>query len=373
MKDILENMFQTLIRYLDWKRRCDFMKCLFIVTGRGLGGDAMTALNAMKALEKKGVQCEIALDASAHGSLFEKHGYSWHRISVPHAGGHSATKLSALKGAAKLFTATFKARSLIKKLKVDFVVGVLGGGAIVASLGGKVARKPTFSLISTPLDSKVCPKFNHCYILPELDKFRWETLPKNMDKAVYPLADNMGDGDPDIALQKLKEYSNFDENKKTIVFSSGSSIFKGMVDGINIVADKTDEYNLVLVGLPLKEEYGELIDENKIIDAGYIDWINHLFKFADLTVLTDDGVSLEEAFTNGKPIVALARVKWGRYQNMAGVFKGAMIESSVDDVYESIQEAFKNYDSLQEKALVYGEQCLNAADNLADDILKRVK
>jgi UDP-N-acetylglucosamine--N-acetylmuramyl-(pentapeptide) pyrophosphoryl-undecaprenol N-acetylglucosamine transferase len=209
--------------------------------------------------------------------------------------------------------------------------------------------------------------------LPELDKFRWETLPKNMDKAFYPLSDNMGDGDESIALQKLKEYPNFDENKKTIVFSSGSSIFKGMIDGINIVADKTDEYNLVLVGLPLKEEYGDLIDENKIIYAGYIDWINHLFKFADLTVLTDDGVSLEEAFTNGKPIVALARVKWGRYQNMAGVFKGAMIESEVENVYESIQEAFENYDSLQKNALVYGEQCLNAADDLAEDILKRVK
>lgn len=348
------------------------MKCLFIVTGRGLGGDAMVALNAMRALEKKGVQCEIALDASAHGSLFEKNGYDWHKISVPHAGGHSATKLSALKGAVKLFGATFKARRLIKKLDVDFVVGVLGGGAIVASLGGKVARKPTFSLISTPLDSKVCPKFNRCYILPELDMFRWDQLPNNTAKAFYPLSDNMGDGDESIALSKLKEFPHFDENKKTIVFSSGSSIFKGMIDGINIVVDKTDEYNLVMVGLPLKEEYGELIDENKIIYAGYIDWINHLFKFADLTVLTDDGVSLEEAFTNGKPIVALARVKWGRYQNMAGVFKGAMIESEVENVYESIEEAFKNYDSMQKKALVYGQQCLDAADDLAQDILKRV-
>jgi UDP-N-acetylglucosamine--N-acetylmuramyl-(pentapeptide) pyrophosphoryl-undecaprenol N-acetylglucosamine transferase len=349
------------------------MKALFIVTGRGLGGDAMVALNEMRALEKKGVTCEVALDASAHGSLFEKNGYQWHRISVPHAGGHSATKLSALKGGVKLLTATFKARKLIKKLNVDFVVGVLGGGAIVGSLGGKFARKPTFSLISTPLDSKVCPKFNQCYILPELNMFRWENLPKNTSKAFYPLSDNMGDGDESIALQKLKEYPNFDENKKTIVFSSGSSIFKGMIDGINIVADKTDEYNLVLVGLPLKEEYGELIDENKIIYAGYIDWINHLFKFADLTVLTDDGVSLEEAFTNGKPIIALTRVKWGRYQNMAGVFKGAMIESEVEDVYESIQEAFDNYDSLQKNALVYGDQCLSAADNLAKDILKKVK
>ena len=150
------------------------MKALFIVTGRGLGGDAMTALNAMNALERRGVTCEIALDASAHGTLFEKNGYEWNKISVPHAGGHSATKLSAAKGAAKLIAATFKARSLIKKLKVDFVVGVLGGGAIVASLGGKFARKPTFSLISTPLDSSFCPKFNQCYILPELDKFRWE-------------------------------------------------------------------------------------------------------------------------------------------------------------------------------------------------------
>lgn len=348
------------------------MKCLFIVTGRGLGGDAMTALNAMKALERKGVKCEIALDASAHGSLFENNGYNWHKISVPHAGGHSATKLSALKGGAKLLTATFKARNLIKKLNVDFVVGVLGGGAIVASLGGKVARKPTFSLISTPLDSKVCPKFNKCYILPELNMFRWETLPKNTSKAFYPLADNMGDGDEEVALAKLKEYPNFDENKKTIVFSSGSSIFKGMIDAINIVVDKTDEYNIVLVGLPLKEEYAELIPQDKIIYAGYIDWINHLFKFADLTVLTDDGVSLEEAFTNGKPIVALARVKWGRYQNMAGVFKGAMIESEVENVCESIDKAFKNYDSMQKKALFYGEQCLNAADNLAEDILRQI-
>lgn len=348
------------------------MKALFIVTGRGLGGDAMVALNTMRALEKRGVQCEVALDASAHGSLFEKNGYEWHKISVPHAGGHSATKLSAAKGAIKLFSATFKARSLIKKLNVDFVVGVLGGGAIVASLGGKISRKPTFSLISTPLDSKVCPKFNHCYILPELDKFRWEKLPENMDKAFYPLSDDVGDGSSQIALEKLKEYPNFDESKKTIAFSSGSSIFKGTLDAINLVADETDEYNLVLVGLPLKEEYNELIDEEKIIYAGYIDWINHLFKFADLTVLTDDGVSLQEALTCEKPIIALARVKWGRYQNMAGVFKGAIIESEVKDVCKSIDEAFKNYDSMQKRAIVYGKQCSEASDNLADDILKRV-
>ncbi|WP_405319729.1 glycosyltransferase [Methanobrevibacter thaueri] len=349
------------------------MKVLVIVTGRGLGGDAMVALNVIKVLEKRGIECEIALDKTAPGVLFEKNGYSWHKISIPQAGGHSATKLSALKGALKLITATFKARKAIKKSKADFVIGILGGGAIVGSLGAKFARKPCFSLISTPLDSKVCPKFNQCYILPELDMFRWEKLPANMDKAFYPLADNVGQGDEKIALEKLKEYPNFDESKKTIVFSSGSSIFKGTLDAINLVADKTDEYNLVLVGIPLHDEYYDLIDEDKIIYVGYIDWINHLFKFSDLTVLTDDGVSLEEAFTCGKPIVALTRVKWGRYQNMAGVFKGAMIESEVSDVCKSIDEAFENYDSLQENALIYGKQCMEAGDYLVDRMLKKLE
>ena len=349
------------------------MKVLVIVTGRGLGGDAMVALNVIKVLEKRGIECEIALDKTAPGVLFEKNGYSWHKISIPQAGGHSATKLSALKGALKLITATFKARKAIKKSKADFVIGILGGGAIVGSLGAKFARKPCFSLISTPLDSKVCPKFNQCYILPELDKFRWENLPPNMDKAFYPLSDDVGQGDEKIALEKLKEYPNFDESKKTIVFSSGSSIFKGTLDAINLVADKTDEYNLVLVGIPLHDEYYDLIDEDKIIYVGYIDWINHLFKFSDLTVLTDDGVSLEEAFTCGKPIVALTRVKWGRYQNMAGVFKGAMIESEVSDVCKSIDEAFENYDSLQENALIYGKQCMEAGDYLVDRMLKKLE
>lgn len=348
------------------------MKALFIVTGRGLGGDAMTALNAMKALEKRGVHCDIALDESAYGTLFEDNGYEWHRISVPHAGGHSATKLSAAKGGIKLLAATFKARKLIKKLDVDFVVGVLGGGAIVGSLGAKAARKPGFSLISTPLDSAVCPKFNQCYILPELDKFRWEELPKNMDKAFYPLAENVGQGDAETGLLKLREFPNFDENKKTLVFSSGSSIFKGMIDAINLVADKTDEYNLVLVGLPLHEEYDELIDRDKIVYVGYINWINHLFKYADLSILTDDGVSLEEAMVCETPIIALTKVKWGRYQNMAGVFKGAILESEVSDVCKSIDEAFENYESLSKNSVKYAKLCAEASDDLADRILKKL-
>jgi len=349
------------------------MKALVVVTGRGLGGDAAIALNVIKLFEKRGVTCEIALDESAPGILFKKNGYSWHKISIPQAGGHAATKLSAAKGALKLVAATFKARNLIKKENYDFVVGVLGGGAIVGSIGAKLARKPAFSLISTPLDSKVCPKFNQCYLFPEIDKFRWETLPKNIDKTFYPLAENIGKGDAQIALQKLKEYPNFDENKKTIMFSSGSSIFKGMIDAINIVSKCSDEYNLVLLGLPLHDEYLDSIDNEKIIYAGYIDWISHLIKYAGLAVLTDDGVSLEEAVASEIPIITLTKVKWGRYQNMAGVYKGAIIESEIRDVCKSIDEAFANYDSMKKNNRIYAEKCLNAGDELIDKILKKLE
>lgn len=349
------------------------MKALLIVTGRGLGGDAAIALNVISALEKRGVECKIALDESAPGILFKKRGYSWHKISIPQAGGHAATKLSAAKGALRLIPAIFKARSLIKRVNPDFVIGVLGGGAIVGSLSAKIARKPAFSLVSTPLDSRVCPKFNESFFLPELDKFKWEVLPKNVDKSFYPLAQDSGDGIAEIGLSKLKEYSAFDENKKTIVFSSGSSIFKGMVDGACNVADSTDEYNLVLVGLPLQEGYLDEINKRDIIYAGYIDWINHLFKYSDLAVLTDDGVSIQEALSSNTPIVALTHVKWGRYQNMAGVFKGAIVESTVDDVVKNVQFAFDNFDSLSENTSKYAKLCLEASDVLADKMLKKVE
>lgn len=347
------------------------MKALLIVTGRGLGGDAVVAVNLIKSLEKLGVECEVALDASAHGTLFEDNGYRWHKVSIPQAGGHVATKSTAFKAALKLIPATFKARSLIKKLDADFVIGILGGGAIVGSLGAKFARKPCISLISTPLDSKVCPKLNKSFILPEIDIFKDDVLPKNIEKSFYPLDENVGGGDAKVAFEKLSEEPNFDKDKKTIVFSSGSSIFKGTLDAANTVAE-SGKYNVVLVGLPLREEYSELISP-KIIYLGFVDWINHLFTFSDLAVLTDDGVMLEEALACEVPIIALIKVKWGRYHNMAGVFKGAIIESNVEDIDEKIEYAFENYDSLKENALIYADECINTSDNLAKRILKEVK
>ena len=345
------------------------MKALVVVTGRGLGGDAVVAYNVITALEKKGVHCEIALDESAPGALFKKKGFTWHKISIPQAGGHAATKLSSLKAAFKMFTATFKARSLIKKLDVDFVVGIIGGGSIVASVGSKLAKKPCATLCCTPLDMKVCPKLNHCIILPEYYLFRKDTLPDNLSKTYYPLNDDVDSGNASIALEKLKEIPLFDENKKTILFSSGSSLFKGMIEAANNFADFSDEYNVLLIGYPLHDEYMDLINQDKVIYLGFLDWINHLYDYIDLAVLTDDGVMIEEVLACEVPIVTVTKIKWGRYHNIAGIFKGAILESSMEDANETIISAFENYESLKNSADRYAEELMDAKPSLAQKII----
>ncbi|WP_299525574.1 glycosyltransferase [uncultured Methanobrevibacter sp.] len=348
------------------------MKALVIITGRGLGGDAVIANNIIEGLEAKGIQCEIALDESAPGLLFKKKGRTWHKIKIPQAGGHAATKATAIKAAFKMISATFKARRLIKKLNADFVVGVIGGGAIVGSVGAKLARKPAVSIVATPLDSKICPKFNQSFALPEMSYLLPENLPKNLDKTLYPLKEGVGDGNPNVALEKLKESSKFDENKKTILFSSGSSIFKGIIEGANNFSKITDDYNILLVGLPLKEDYLDELDEN-VIYLGYIDWMNHLLTYLDLAVLTDDGVLLEETLASELPIVTVTKVKWGRYHNMAGVFKGAIIESDIDNLNDNIFKAFDEFDELKKNAIKYSKDSLEAKSKLAQRIIDVVK
>lgn len=345
------------------------MNALVIITGRGLGGDAVVAYNVISALEKKGVHCEIALDDSAPGTIFKKRGFTWHKISIPQAGGHAATKLSSLKAAFKMFTATFKARKLIKKLDVDFVVGVIGGGAIVASVSAKFAGKPCATLCSTPLDMKVCPKLNHTIILPEYYLFREDVLPENLSKTYYPLNDDVDSGDGNIALEKLREYPLFDENKKTILFSSGSSLFKGMIEAANNFVNFTDEYNVLLIGYPMHDEYGDLINRDKIIYLGFLDWLNHLYNYIDLAVLTDDGVMIEELLACEVPIVTITKIKWGRYHNMEGIFKGAILETDIENANETILNAFENYDSIKDRADIFSKELLDAKPKLAQKII----
>ena len=155
--------------------------------------------------------------------------------------------------------------------------------------------------------------------------------------------------------------------------SSGSSIFKGTIDAANKFAECANgEYNLLLIGLPLKDDYLDGLHKD-IIYLGYVDWLKDLYAFLDLAVLTDDGLMVEESVACELPTVALTRVKWGRYHNMAGIFEGAVIESELDESNEKIMEALNNLDSLKEASKKYSSNLVHSKEILADKILEAVK
>ncbi|MDR0900832.1 MAG: glycosyltransferase [Methanobrevibacter sp.] len=358
------------------------MKALLVITGRGMGGDAVNALNIAKALEEKGVQCELALDYKAPGLLFKNNGYSWHKLSVPQAGGHAATKIATFKAGAKTFKAALQCRSLIKKLKIDIVVGIIGGGAVVGCVGAKLAGVPAVGIIDTPLDTKICTKLNTCIVLPEAQLFKAEVIPPNVHKSFFPLTSGLTKGNAENALKSIKKLdtdSIFDKNKASILFSSGSSLFEGMAKAISNCVDNskyskiTDNYNLLMVGLPLEEEYLDLIDFKKVINLGYIDWIKDLYELIDLAVLTDDGVMIQEAIACELPSVALTRVKYGRYHNMAGIFPGAVIESDLEDLNNKIEETLLNLDEVKNNAKKYSNEVISAGENIAEIIINEAK
>ena len=60
-------------------------------------------------------------------------------------------------------------------------------------------------------------------------------------------------------------------------------------------------------------------------------------------------------------------------KHAAKVVEKGIIESEVEDVCKSIDEAFENYDSLKQAAEKYGIQCYEAADVLVDNILKKLE
>lgn len=360
------------------------MKALIFVTGRGLGGDAVIALNIIKALESKGFQCELALDSSAPGILFEKNGYSWHKVSIPQAGGHAASKLTTLKAGLKTIKAAFQGRSLIKKTNPDIVVGIIGGGAVIGCLAAKLARTPAIGILSTPLDTKVCTKLNTCIVFPESHMFRQKEIPENVYRSYFPVAPNIQKGDKDKAILKIKEHCSkiksqnpnaidFDENKKTILFSSGSTIFEKMARGVSDYSKLCDKYNIILVGLPLEDEYYDWFDEENMIYLGYVDWINDLYELIDLAVLTDDGMMLSEAMTCNLPTIALLRVKYGRYHNMAAVFKGAVFEADNNNLSEVIEEVMLNLEEVKSKTYEYGSKIAGSMDRIGDIILKEAE
>ncbi|MCL2116115.1 MAG: glycosyltransferase [Methanobrevibacter sp.] len=355
------------------------MKALLVITGRGMGGDAVNALNIAKSLEKKGVQCEIALDHNAPGLLFEKNGYTWHKVKVPQAGGHAATKITTLKAGIKTLKAVIETKTLIKQLKVDVVVGIIGGGAVVACIAAKLAKVPAVGIIDTPLDTKVCTRLNRCIVLPEAQLFKSDEIPLNVSKSYFPLSPSLTKGNREKGIELLKKYSGeakFDENKKTLLFSSGSSLFKMMAEAIanySKLEGVADKYNLVLVGHPLEEKYLDLIDLKKVINLAYIDWIKDLYEVVDLAILTDDGVMIQEAIACELPSVALTHVKYGRYHNMAGIFPGAVIESNLDHLNNNIDESLANLNEIINQTKKYSGEVLSSGEKIADIIINEAK
>lgn len=362
------------------------MKALLFITGRGMGGDAMNALNIARSLEAEGVQCELVLDTDAPGLLFKKHGYSWHKSSIPQAGGTAFTKSRAFKAGLKSIKAIISGVKLIKKTKADVVVGIIGGGAVIGCVSAKLARVPAVGMIDTPLDTKVCTKLNQCIVLPEAQLFKEDILPENVEKSFFPLTPGLTQGNKENGLNKIKEhldnlrkefpdkvFPEFDENKKTILFSSGSSLFELTAKGLKNFIDVTEDYNIVLIGSPLEESYLDYVDESKVINVGYIDWIKDLYACTDLAVLTDDGVMIQEAIACELPSVALTRVKYGRYHNMESIFPGAVIESEFEDLNDKIFYALDNLDEIQSKTSYYNKEVLVAGKKIANIVLNQKK
>lgn len=347
------------------------MKALFVVTGRGIGGDAVTALNIARALEKYDVDCEFALDHSAPGLLLKKHNLTWHRISIPQAGGHAATKKTLAKAAVKTSKAALEAARLVRKVHPHIVVGVIGGGAVVGCLGAKMAGVPSVGILITPTDAKVCTKITTTVALPESNLFQMDLNDKNIHKAYSPVDSTIVVGDREKALELLPP--EFDETRPTILLSSGSTLFEKMVQGAAALGKSGIDANILVVGAPLEEEFRDLLKDDNIIYLEYIDWIQDLYKVVDLAVLTDDGMMIQEAIACQLPIIALLGVKYGRYHNLAEIFKGAVLESQLEDIVSVTREAFNKLDELKENALKYSADVLNASDNIARIIYDKMK
>lgn len=342
------------------------MKALFVVTGRGIGGDAVTALNIARALSAHGVECEFALDHSAPGLLFKKNDLNWHKIRIPQAGGHAATKTTLAKAAFKTSKAALEGAGLCRKIHPQVVVGVIGGGAVVGCLAAKLSNIPAVGILITPTDAKICTKIATTIALPESNLFQIELSDKNIYKAYSPVNPDVIVGDKEKALKMMPP--EYDENRPTILFSSGSTLFQKMVQGALKLAKSSINANILVVGDPLEENYLEHLNEENIIYLGYIDWIRDLYKLVDLAVLTDDGMMIHEAIACQLPIIALLGVKYGRYHNLAAVFKGAVLESELDNLDEVTDSALAKMGEMKKNALKYSSDVLKSSEWIAQII-----
>ena len=70
--------------------------------------------------------------------------------------------------------------------------------------------------------------------------------------------------------------------------------------------------------------------------------------------------------------MALLGVKYGRYHNLAAVFKGAVLEAELENLEAVLEDAFKDMDEMKLNASKYGADVLNSADDIAEIIYKKI-
>lgn len=112
-----------------------------------------------------------------------------------------------------------------------------------------------------------------------------------------------------------------------------------------------------------------MVDDSKVINLGYIDWIKDCYALTDLAVLTDDGNMMQESLACELPSIALTKVKYGRYHNMAAIFPGAVVESDIQDLNDKIFDTLKNLDSIQAKTKEYSQEILSSGKKIANIVI----
>jgi UDP-N-acetylglucosamine--N-acetylmuramyl-(pentapeptide) pyrophosphoryl-undecaprenol N-acetylglucosamine transferase len=71
--------------------------------------------------------------------------------------------------------------------------------------------------------------------------------------------------------------------------------------------------------------------------------------------------------------MALTKVKYGRYHNMAAIFPGAVVESDIIDLNDKIFDTLNNLNSIQAKTTEYSQEVLSAGKKIADIIISESK
>ncbi|HMK54241.1 MAG TPA: glycosyltransferase [Methanobacteriaceae archaeon] len=341
------------------------MKALLFVTGRGVGGDAVIALNTARALSEKGFECEFALDHQATGYLFEKNGISWHNVNIPQAGGHAASRITILKAGVKTLKASREAAKLCRDLKPDIVVGIIGGGAIIGCTAARMARIPAVGMVATPTDSKIVSQMTTTIALPESPLFGYQTK-KNVYSSYLPINPNITGGNKENALKYMP--ADFNKNLPTILFSSGSTLFEKMAKAPSIIKDELDA-NFLVVGAPLEKEYEDYLES--VMHLGYVDNLPDLYQLADLVVLSDDGLMIHEALACQLPTIALTHVKYDRYHNMASIFPGAVIESDLRNLKEKICDILRNKEEIEKSTQDYASKIIEAPSKIAEVVYQK--